>query len=129
MHVQKLALMLVPPVVVVMALMPMLVLFMVISTMSHAINIKRARVRACLWLVVYLCIRATCMTVVGNLRVRHMTVFRFALIVQPRHFGFVNGANNKAAENSMKNYKSDFAINSKRTVVSYFSANCVFFHV
>lgn len=95
---------------------------MVVSSMSHAIYVNRARVRG--WLAMR--IRATC--IVRNLRVRHMTVLCFALVIQPRRFCFVYGADNKAAENSVKNDERDFAINSQRTIVCHFSADRGFFH-
>jgi len=103
--------MLLSPVMMMMVLAKLVVVLvitrkMVVSTMSHAIYVNRARVRG--WLAMR--IRATC--IVRILRVRYMTVLCFALVIQPRRFGFVNGANNKAAENSVKNNERNFAVNS-----------------
>ena len=120
--------MLVPPVVLMMTMLVVVLIFtwkMVVSAMSHAINVNRARVSC--WLVMRISHLATC--TVRNLRVRHMTVLCFALVIQPRRFGFFYGANDKAAENSVKNYERDFAINGQRTIVCHFSADRDFFHV
>ena len=101
MQIQKLALMLVVAVV----LMPMVMVVvlvagnMVVSTMSyHAITHARAGAG----LVLYLRKRATC--ILRIFHVRHVTVFRFALAVQPHRFRFVYGANDEAAENAVENY-------------------------